>query len=146
MATKKDTKNAASGDEEKPKKDTTPHKPTEKTRELVKTLAVMGTKQAKISSLVGVDEKTLRKYYRSELDDSMLQAHSEVANFLFQMASGRALKKESQIAGAKVKDCVLAAIFYAKTQMNWSEGDGDEDEKGGNITLNFHRGMKPSGT
>src|SRR5690625_6660148 len=45
-----------------------PHEPTRVTRELVQLHAMVGTRQETIAEIIGIDPKTLRKYYRNELD------------------------------------------------------------------------------
>ena len=47
-----------------------PHEPTRATRELVQLHTMVGTRQEAIASIIGIDPKTLRKYYRDELDQS----------------------------------------------------------------------------
>ena len=98
------------------KKDTTPHAPSEKTRAEVSALCSYGIPQDEIAAYVGIDAKTLRKYYREELDTAHVKAHAAVGRFLYQNASGQTLK-----AGATYSDCVRAAMFWAKTRMGWRE-------------------------
>lgn len=92
------------------------HEPTDKTRAEVAALYSFGVPQADIANFIGVDAKTLRKYYRSELDTAALKANAAVAKFLYENASGAALRK-----GATNADCVRAAMFWAKTRMRWRE-------------------------
>lgn len=98
------------------KKDTTPHEPTEKTRAEVSALYSFGIPQEDIARYIGVDAKTLRKYYRDELDNSVTKANAAVGRFLYQNATGNTLKD-----GASHADCVRAAMFWAKTRMGWRE-------------------------
>jgi hypothetical protein len=58
------------------------HEPTRETREIVKALSCFGVKQAKISEYIDVDEKTLRLYYRYEIDHGRDMATSEVVRSL----------------------------------------------------------------
>lgn len=98
------------------------HEPTEKTRSEVSALRSFGVPAADIATYIGVDKKTLYKYYRQEIDESVMKANAQVGQFLFHAASGRALKdKES---GANYSDCVRAAMFWAKTRMGWRESNG----------------------
>lgn len=96
--------------------DTTPHDPTERTRAEVSALCSFGIPQPEIARYIGVDPKTLRKYYRKELDNSVTKANAAVGRFLYQNASGGTLKD-----GASHSDCVRAAMFWAKTRMGWRE-------------------------
>lgn len=93
-----------------------PHEPDERTRAEVSALCSFGVPQDEIAAYIGVDSKTLRKHYRAELDQSEIKANAAVGKFLYQAASGRALKD-----GASHADCVRAAMFWAKTRMKWRE-------------------------
>jgi len=97
-------------------RDTSPHEPTDKTRAEVSALYSFGIPQEDIARYIGVDAKTLRKYYRDELDNSVTKANAAVGRFLYQNATGNTLKD-----GASHSDCVRAAMFWAKTRMGWSE-------------------------
>lgn len=100
------------------------HVPDEKTRAEVSALCAYGVRQEEISKYIGVDPKTLRKYYREELDNAKTKAHAAVGRFLYNAASGTALKD-----GATYADCLRAAIFWSKTQMGFKDG-GDVADKG----------------
>lgn len=110
--------------------DTTPHKPTSETRAQVVALSTYGIRQEDIASYIGIDDKTLRKYYRVELDQGATDAHAKVGKFLFHNASGLTLKE-----GATHADCVRAAMFWAKTRMGWRESSSlDVTSNGESIT------------
>ena len=69
--------------------------------------------QSQMARKLEIDEKTLRKHFRRELDLGEVEAHAEVGKFLLSQA----------------RENLSAAIFFAKTQMGWkearaSEGDG----------------------
>ncbi|HZJ93716.1 MAG TPA: hypothetical protein VFD09_11625 [Thiopseudomonas sp.] len=98
------------------KKHPTTHEPTTKTRAEVSALCSYGVPQDEVASFIGIDPKTLRKYYRDELDKAALTANAKVGQFLYQNASGQTLG-----SGATHSDCVRAAMFWAKTRMNWRE-------------------------
>lgn len=83
-----------------------PHQPTEKTRQLVQLHTTVGTPQAIVADLLGIDDKTLRKHYREELDQSRAQANAAVGGALFNKA------KSGDTA---------AMIFWMKTQAGWRE-------------------------
>ena len=61
----------------------------------------------------GIDDKTLRKHFRAELDTAVHKANTKVAGTLFQKA----------IAGD-----TTAMIWWTKARMRWSE----RHEVGGN--------------
>jgi hypothetical protein len=82
------------------------HRPDPAQRRQVEALAAYGIPEADISGVVGIDPKTLRKYYREELDLGEAKANAQVAGFLFNSAkSGN----------------VTAQIFWLKTRAKWRE-------------------------
>lgn len=88
------------------KRDTTPHEPTDATRQLVQLHASTGTPQELIARLIGIDPKTLRKHYRDELDLSLAQANAVAAKKLF----------DNVKAGDNA-----SVFFWLKTRARWSE-------------------------
>jgi hypothetical protein len=83
-----------------------PHRPTDKDRDLVKTLSGIGLPQHDICAILKIDKKTLHKYYRIEIDLGLAEANAKIAKTLFDMAT---------------KGNVAAAIFWAKARMGWRE-------------------------
>ena len=83
-----------------------PHKPTSASRQLVQLHATIGTQQHTISDILGIDDKTLRKYYREELDHAMAQANATIGGALFNKAKG---------------GDTTAMIFWMKTRAGWRE-------------------------
>jgi|1186.fasta_scaffold437160_1 hypothetical protein len=82
------------------------HRPNPAQRRQVEALAAYGIPEAEISGVVGIDPKTLRKFYREELDLGEAKANAQVAGFLFNAArSGN----------------VTAQIFWLKTRAKWRE-------------------------
>jgi hypothetical protein len=82
------------------------HRPDATQRRQVEAMAAYGIPADDISRVVGVDPKTLRKYYRDELDLGETKANAQVAGFLFNSAkSGN----------------VTAQIFWLKTRARWRE-------------------------
>lgn len=75
----------------------------------------MGMPEADIATVVGISPKTLRKYYRHELDTGHLQANARVAQALF----NKALSKTDRSA-------VTAQIFWLKTRAGWKETSAHE--------------------
>jgi hypothetical protein len=62
-------------------------------------MAGYGVPEADIAGLMGIDPKTLRKYYRQELDHGHTKANAKVAENLYHMALGEG------------REAVTAAIF-----------------------------------
>ena len=58
------------------------HIPTANQREMVQLHATVGTPQAIIADMLGIDDKTLRKHYREELDQSLAKANASPGPFL----------------------------------------------------------------
>jgi len=97
------------------------HQPTEKTRAEIIALRSYGVPIKEVAAYIGIDDKTLYKYYREELENSATKANANVGKFLYQAASGQALA-----TGATHSDCVRAAMFWAKTRMGWKETNVQE--------------------
>jgi hypothetical protein len=82
------------------------HKPTDESRRMVESTSGLGLPHEQIAILVGIDDKTLRKYYRTELDTGKAKANGQIAKTLFSKA----------VAGD-----TTSLIWWTKTQMKWSE-------------------------
>lgn len=83
------------------------HKPTNETRTQVKSFAMVGVPHDMIGRLIGIDAKTLRKYYAEELETGEAHGVAAVAKTLFARAT-------------KGND-LSAVIFYLKARAGWSE-------------------------
>jgi hypothetical protein len=83
-----------------------PHEPTKALRDTVSMHTLVGTTQGDIAKIIGVDEKTLRKHYRDELDLAKARANASIGGALFNKA--------------KAGD-TTAMIFWIKTQAGWRE-------------------------
>ena len=88
-----------------------PHEPTEPLRQTVQLHATVGTPQSVIADILGIDEKTLRKHYREELDLARAKANASIGGALFNKA------KNGDTA---------AQIFWMKTQAGWRETNRTE--------------------
>jgi len=82
------------------------HIPTDAQRQTVQLHTTVGTIQPVIAQLLGIDEKTLRKHYRNELDLSRAKANATIGGALFNKAKG---------------GDTAAMIFWMKTQAGWRE-------------------------
>src|SRR5690554_4286361 len=83
-----------------------PHEPTKATRDTVQMHALVGTPQEVIADVLNIDAKTLRKWYRAELDLAKAKANATIGGALFNKA------KSGDTA---------AMIFWMKTQAGWRE-------------------------
>ena len=79
----------------------------------VRAMAGFGVPHEGIATLLDIDPKTLRKYFRRELDRGSVEATAKVAQSLFTMAT-----QDKNVA---------AAIFWMKARAGWARearGDG----------------------
>ena len=83
-----------------------PHAPSKESRQLVQLHATIGTRQDVIADILGIDGKTLTKYYREELDQATARANAAVGGALFNKAT---------------KGDTAAMIFWMKTRAGWRE-------------------------
>ncbi len=90
---------------------------TSEQRAQVLALATYGVTYDEIAKYLGCCKHTLIKNFRSELDEAQLNKEVKVRRFLFEGATGEAMDKN----GSQYADCVRAAMFWAKTQMGFSE-------------------------
>jgi hypothetical protein len=83
--------------------------PTKEQRDIVKSMAAVGIPHEQIALKIGVrSPKTLRKYFRHELDLGAIDANYKVAKALFEMATS------GEHPGP--------TIFWMKAHAGWHEG------------------------
>lgn len=82
------------------------HEPNKGLRDTVSLHALVGTRQEVIADILGIDPKTLRKYYREELDQALAKANATIGGSLFNKA------KNGDTA---------AQIFWLKTRAGFKE-------------------------
>jgi len=92
------------------------HEPTDRDRRTVESMAAYGIPQADIAAVIGVSDRTLRKYYAAELATATAKANAKVAETLYRKATDQELSGPS----------VTAAIFWLKTRAQWRETDRHE--------------------
>lgn len=99
-----------------------PHEPTQQLRDAVSLHAAIGTPQETIGRILGIDAKTLRKYYRDELDLGSGRANAAVAGKLYQKA---------------MNGDTVSQIFWLKTRAGWRDVHRHEfsGPGGGPVTL-----------
>jgi hypothetical protein len=90
------------------------HQPTEENRRLIRTLAGIGVPIKMVANQIGIDEKTLRKYYDDDIDIGQAKATSQIAKRLY------------DIAMSESKESLTACIFWLKCRAKWSTLDGPE--------------------
>jgi transcription initiation factor TFIIIB Brf1 subunit/transcription initiation factor TFIIB len=64
------------------------HSPTEENRRMVEVLSGYGVSQADIARVVGIDEKTLRLRYATELDSGAAKVQAKLVGNLLRLAGG----------------------------------------------------------
>ena len=101
-----------------------PHRPSDVSRKVVEGAVGMGIDQVSISALLDIAPKTLRKFYRHELDTGATKANMSVAKSLYGRASGG-------------KD-TIASIFWLKARAGWEDRQRVQHEGlPENITVTF---------
>lgn len=85
---------------------TAPHEPEEKTRATVEAMVSYGIPQEDIAAVIGIDPKTLRKYYSHEIATATAKANSQVAQRLYKKC---------------MADDTTSIIFWLKTRAKWAE-------------------------
>lgn len=93
------------------------HEPTEATRQTVQMHTMVGTPQEIVADVLGIDAKTLRKWYRDELDLAKAKANASVCGTLYKKC---------------LSGDTTAMIFWLKTQAQWKETTVNE-----NINTNY---------
>jgi len=75
---------------------------------MVSQMCAVGIPQESICRVVrdGIDDKTLRKHFRAELDTAVAKANAMVGGTLYNKA---------------INGDTTAAIWWSKTRMGWSE-------------------------
>ena len=111
-----------------------PHIPTDDYKKQVEASAGLGLPHEQIAALIGIDDKTLRKHYRTELDVGKAKASASIAKSLYNKALG---------------GDTTAMIWWTKAQMKWSETvkqelTGADGEELTGITVNFVRPNDPA--
>lgn len=82
------------------------HQPTKESREVVRLWTVAGALQEQIAEFLQIDEKTLRKHYRAELDFSAAKMNAFATGKLYKLIE---------------KGDRAAIFFYLKTRAGWKE-------------------------
>ena len=106
--------------------------PTAKDREMVKLATGHGLTQAEIATILRLDSKTLRKYFREELDSGSAVAVNAMAQNLWKKAMGDGPAS------------VTATIFWLKVRAGWREASvSSEGDK--TLTIKVVGGLPDGG-
>lgn len=77
---------------------------SEEQRQKVKAFAAVGVPQTQIAMVLRIDEKTLRKHFREELEVGAAEANAQVGGRLFKLA---------------MEGNPIACIFWMKARAGW---------------------------
>jgi mannose-1-phosphate guanylyltransferase len=83
-----------------------PYNPNQKDRDIISMMTASGIPQINIGRCIGIDVKTMKKYYKTEMECSADIANAKVAQSLFQQA---------------INGNTSAAIWWSKSRMGWKE-------------------------
>ena len=106
---------------------TPPHEPTKAQRDTVVLHAMVGTPQEDIARVIGISDRTLRKYYRDELDLALAKANATIGGSLFNKAKN---------------GDTSAQIFWLKTRAGFREKEVEKQLDPQPITVNFVDAIK----
>ncbi len=73
---------------------------------------------------MGMDNKTLNKYYRKELESGKAMANNLIAQRLYQMAVGREAvfdKNTGEVIVEYLKPNLRALMYLANVRLGWNE-------------------------
>lgn len=104
------------------------HKPTKESKQRIEKMAGFGLPHEQIGAVVNIDAKTLRKYYRHELDRGKAIANVKIAETLFHKAT-------------EDKD-TAALIWWTKCQMGWTDKRREEEREIEPLTIRIVRAEK----
>jgi|TARA_B110000285_G_scaffold227706_1_gene289445 hypothetical protein len=107
-----------------------PFKPTAEQRKVVYQMSSVGTPQEQIAQIInsGIDVKTLRKYFRQELNTASTIANAAVGGVLYDKA---------------MSGDTTAMIWWTKARNRWSEKT--ETELSGDLDHHVTIQFEPSG-
>jgi hypothetical protein len=91
------------------------HTPTEASKKQVMSCSGMGVTQASIAQIMDVDEKTLKKYYRKELETGREVANMQVAQAVFKRATSDKYTPEG--------------MFWLKSRAGWEDTPRPSEEQ-----------------
>ncbi|MDB9704591.1 hypothetical protein OAA86_11030 [Rhodospirillales bacterium] len=83
-----------------------PYTPNQKDRDIIAMMTASGIPQVNIGRCIGIDVKTMKKYYKTVMECSGDMANAKVAQSLFNQA---------------INGNTSAAIWWTKSRMGWKE-------------------------
>lgn len=114
------------------------HVPTEQSRGMVTFLLATGNyTQMGIAKAIGVSDKTLRHYYRPELDQGVSNMDAAVMSAFYKNCTGWREPTVNGVPGAWHDSNVTAQIWYTKVRLRWKPPEAEIKHSGsiGNYDL-----------
>jgi len=108
------------------------HIPNERTREIVLHLAAAGIDQVRICRLLQCSQPKLTEFYREELDTGY--------DCINELAVGILVRT---MKGDNTKEAMIAAIYWTKSRMKWSERHEHTGADGAPLTSYVVRAPTP---
>ncbi len=106
-----------------------PFTPTNEQRRMVRAMAGYGVPQDDIAVVLRCTSRTMRKWFRDELDVAAIEANARVAQTLYQQAT--------------TPGNIAVTIFWLKARAGWREKQQVEVEVPNGLTLRWQREADP---
>lgn len=97
---------------------------TEELSKLVYSYAAYGSSYDNIAASMGINQKTLVKYFQDELISGKAMANNLIAQRLYQMAVGKEAVIDNmtgEILSEAIRPSLPALIYLAKVRLGWNE-------------------------
>ena len=101
-----------------------PYQPTPEIARQVETMTGFGIRQEDIAIALDIHSKTMRKYYKRELDTGAIRANTRVAQALYK--------------NAVVNENVQAQIWWTKCRMGWKGDYSTIEHTGKQSDISMH--------
>lgn len=98
--------------------------PTEQEKKIVYSYAVYGGTDEDIAEIMGMNRKTLVKYFSEQLNSGRASAKNKIAQRIYMIAVGKDEIKNpdtGKVESKEVKPNLSALIFLAKVRLGWRE-------------------------
>lgn len=97
--------------------------PEEQDYKIVYSYAAYGATNEDIAAILGIDNKTVTKYFEEELRSGRATAKNTIANRLYNIAIGKdaVINELGEVIAPAIKPNLSALIFLAKTRLGWKE-------------------------
>lgn len=122
------------------------HAPTKKTIESVRRMASLGHSEDKIAHAIGITGKTLRKWYREQLDNALLEANTAVGHALYRAAIAGNVRAQEFWLKTRDRDPITKVTRWKETTAHEFTGeDGGAIEVDAEVVVTFDVGSGVSG-